>query len=412
MHRSMSRVAAAAACCACVAACADHTAPLESSTPSSAGGSGSTAAESLTQLPSLGGRTSFAEAINDRGEVAGESQDARGNLTAVLWDGGTVRSLGTLGGPESTANQINPFGLVVGASSTATGGTDAFLWTLDHGLADLGSLGGNYSSGLGVNAEGIVVGASTDSGGTVHAFLWSRHTGMRAITGASSDCLATGVNDWIQVVGDCTSAELGTTAFIAEGGRQLITLGGLGGPFAVAWAISNTGLIVGESALPSGVHHAVEWRGARARAVDLGTLGGQASFAYAVSDAGEIAGAAEDASGALHAVRWNVAGVIADLGIAGDAASVAYGINNGGATVGGAIESDGRSSAVVWTRQPGAFGDTFTASPLAAATAINAPPSGDRRILDYRYASRDMLIRLGVHAGSASAMRVLTFGPS
>jgi len=402
MHRSMSRVAAAAACCACVSGCADRPAPLESSAPAIADAGGTTGASALTLLPSLGGPTSFAESINDRGEVAGESQDARYNLTAVVWDVGTVRSLGTLGGPESTSNQINALGHVVGASATAAGGLDAFVWTPEHGLTDLGTLGGQYSSGLGLNDEGIVVGASADSSGTVHAFLWSRVTGMRALTGAGVNCLATGVNDWIQVVGDCTDANSVTTAFVAEGGRRPTKLSGLGGTFSVAWAVNNTGMIVGESALPSGTHHAVRWWGGHAKPVDLGTLGGQASFAYAVNNLGEIAGAAQDPSGVLHAVRWNADGKIADLGIAGGASSIAYGINDAGATAGGSIETDGNSSAVVWTSRTGQ---------LAGTLATNSPPSGTGRVLDYRYASRAMLISLGIHAGSASAMRVLTFGP-
>src|SRR5215510_14995213 len=79
---------------------------------------GQTATYSITDLGTLGGATSTACGINDRGQVAGNSAIASGELHAFLWDGGTMTDLGTLPGRAfSGARFINNRGQVVGSSS-------------------------------------------------------------------------------------------------------------------------------------------------------------------------------------------------------------------------------------------------------------------------------------------------------
>ena len=57
--------------------------------------------------------------------------------------------LGTLGGTSSIAFAVNEGGQVVGDSRTAgDAATHAFSWTEEGGMVDLGTLGGTFSSPL------------------------------------------------------------------------------------------------------------------------------------------------------------------------------------------------------------------------------------------------------------------------
>ena len=81
-------------------------------------------------LPRLGGSESYANGINDQGQVAGWSGTAGGYYHAFLWQNGTMTDLGTLpGGWSSSACGINNLGQVVGESLTADGLWHAVLWT-------------------------------------------------------------------------------------------------------------------------------------------------------------------------------------------------------------------------------------------------------------------------------------------
>jgi probable HAF family extracellular repeat protein len=121
-------------------------------------------------LGTLGGAFSRATAVNDNGQIIGNSSTA-GDATqhAFSWTaaGGMV-DLGTLGGSFSEAIGVNATGQVVGYSDT--GDVDefgnfvrhAFSWTAAGGMVDLGSLGGNNSLAVGVNARGQVVGTTDE----------------------------------------------------------------------------------------------------------------------------------------------------------------------------------------------------------------------------------------------------------
>src|SRR6266545_2475214 len=75
----------------------------------------------IIDLGALGGTFSDARAINERGQVVGESTTASGEVHAFLWQDGTMSDLGTLGGDRSEAAGINEHGQVVGSSQTASG---------------------------------------------------------------------------------------------------------------------------------------------------------------------------------------------------------------------------------------------------------------------------------------------------
>ena len=68
---------------------------------------------------------------------------------AFLWSSTAgMQDLGSLGG-SSYANGINDAGQVVGYYVTSWGTYRAFLWTASGGMQDLGTLGGRFRDSLG-----------------------------------------------------------------------------------------------------------------------------------------------------------------------------------------------------------------------------------------------------------------------
>src|ERR1700676_566885 len=79
---------------------------------------------------------------------------------AFLWSSTTgMQDLGSIGGGNSYANGINNAGQVVGYYETAVS-TRAFLWTASTGMQDLGTLGGSFAMASGINSAGQVVGTA------------------------------------------------------------------------------------------------------------------------------------------------------------------------------------------------------------------------------------------------------------
>jgi probable HAF family extracellular repeat protein len=107
-------------------------------------------------------------AINNNGQIVGSCRVASGNEHAVLWQNGTVTTLGTLGGLQATAAiAINNNGQIVGWGTTSTGATHGFLDS-NGTVTDLGSF-----TPFALNDNGVMIapgsgsGPLIDSGGTV-----------------------------------------------------------------------------------------------------------------------------------------------------------------------------------------------------------------------------------------------------
>jgi probable HAF family extracellular repeat protein len=247
------------------------------------------AAFSVTDLGTLGGKTSVAFAINARGQVVGWSNTAGSPLPrAFLWEGGLLRDLGTLGGQSSVAFGLDDLGRVVGVATTS--GDEAFRAFLldDTGMHDLGTLGGSYSRAYGLNNAGQVVGVSTTGEGDYHAFLVDGGAMHDLGTLGGTFSVATGINSLGQIIGDTTQeGEWPRRAFIA--GSSQSVLGTLGGEDSSAHGINSQGHVVGEaSTLLDPFPHAFLHDGIQMR--DLGTLGGTSSRAFGINDLAQIVG--------------------------------------------------------------------------------------------------------------------------
>ena len=64
----------------------------------------------------------------------GHSLTAGGAQHAFLWEDGTMYDLGTLGGASSTAVAINDSGQILGESETLGGATHAVIWMSHRAL--------------------------------------------------------------------------------------------------------------------------------------------------------------------------------------------------------------------------------------------------------------------------------------
>ncbi|HVO81644.1 MAG TPA: hypothetical protein VMT28_12995 [Terriglobales bacterium] len=103
----------------------------------------------------LSGEQSKPSAINDRGEIAGESSiSGKAATVPVLWRGHEAVDLGACCG--GTATGINQEGQVVGQIYDAQGLYHAFLWDQTRGIQSIVP-GDDYSSALAINDAGHVL---------------------------------------------------------------------------------------------------------------------------------------------------------------------------------------------------------------------------------------------------------------
>jgi len=166
----------------------------------------------MTDLGTLGGLNSVGSGINAKGQVTGRADVAPSSLNcgspnghAFLYEHGKMLDLGTLsGGCSSLGTAINDAGQIIGQSDlNGFEGQHAFLWS-DGVMQDLGTLGG-YSFPIGLNYKGQVVGSSIANDGQIHAFLYTDGTMYdlnQLVIGLEGTLLsvANGINDRGQIV--------------------------------------------------------------------------------------------------------------------------------------------------------------------------------------------------------------------
>jgi probable HAF family extracellular repeat protein len=249
----------------------------------------------------------------------------------------TVTDLGTLGGSYSSAQAINALGEVTGISSLPDGSDRAFIYSVSGGMVDLGTLGGTIGIGNAINRSGEVAGYATRADGTYRAFLYAdgKMNDIGDLGGGTA--AAWGINDAGMVVGDSLTADGYTDPFLYKHGK-FVDLGSLGGHdksfYNNAYGINDSKEIVGLSWDSAFTPLGFLWR--KGKMNSLGTLGGEYSDAFAINRKGQITGEAytSEKFSEPHAFRWT-RGKMKDLGIlAGGVYSWGYSINSAGVVVG------------------------------------------------------------------------------
>jgi probable HAF family extracellular repeat protein len=287
-------------------------------------------------LGTLGGSESYANSVNNRGQVVGLATNATPDpfgigfgqqARAFLWENGHMHDLGTLGGPDAFAIDINDRGQVLGYSfinSIADAATgiptgDGFLWENGKMIGIPDALGGTQVSPFFLSNKGEVLGAADlpgDLPGQEHPFLWKNGAFTDLGTLGGTQGRAQKINAAGQIIGDATFAG---DVILPNG---LVTL-----DHAVMWRngekldlgtvendacsqgfdINSHGQAVGWSgACDQSVLRAALWENGRP-AVDLNTLtssdtGIYVYFAVNINDRGEIAAAGTLPTGENRAV--------------------------------------------------------------------------------------------------------------
>ena len=289
----------------------------------------------VTDLGTLGGTASVARAINDRGQVVGESTINSGENHAFIWENRRMRDLGLFPGDLfAAASDINNRGQVVGAGA-ADFSPHALLWENGRVI----DLGGTFSQAFAINNRGQIVGVT--SGG---AALWQNGVlhNLANLSGGGSE--AFDINDKGVIVGYSTTATGESHAVMwTDGG--IVDLGTLpGDDFSQALAINSQGQIVGTSSnISQGVERAFIWENGAMR--ELGSLPTLPfSRAFSINERSQAAGVSILA-GVTRATLFQKGSATQLPGLTGEALTFAYAINNLGQLVGA---SD--FSAVLWTR--------------------------------------------------------------
>lgn len=283
-----------------------------------------------------------------------------GGSNAFAQNAYKVTDLGVLPNKEeSVPAAINGQGLVAGTSSAETSGEAAFRYNPNQPapMEDIGlSNRGVISRGFGINNLGTVVGDSTIAASTTnpsirHAVLFGSGSVVHLGTlKKQTYSRANGINGFNQVVGFSGPA-LDTPrsrAFFWSKSTGMIDLGTLGGAYAQAFAINDSGFITGNSQLRAtdtqAIHAFLSPSPLGAGAIgmrDLGTLGGPFSYGMAINAKNHVVGysATNKVDSRVHAFWFDGTGM-KDLGSLApnsnklEDQSVALGVNSADRVVG------------------------------------------------------------------------------
>lgn len=271
----------------------------------------------ITLLGSFVG-SSYAVAINDATQVAGNYTDQYGRINAFLWDNGHV-SLVVTGGQ---AAQINIHGEVVGWMEP-NGHPEAYVYEGSDQVVRLNTVGGS-SQALAINDNGETAGRI--SNGNEMAFVET--TGKLQLIAPELGGYAIAMNNVGQVLLKQIDGDSVRTLIWNNG--TLTDLGSLGGRETQGRDINDAGQVVGWSQTAAGQYHAFLWE--NGTMTDLAPVVGEFSAAVAINNQGQILLKATDILESRNFLYEN--GDVAELGNFGASYSVVNDLNNHGEIVG------------------------------------------------------------------------------
>jgi probable HAF family extracellular repeat protein len=291
-------------------------------------------------------------AINSSGEVVGSLN----NQPFVWTRSGGFQFLGNFGGGSSSfPNAINDSGEVAGASILPSGVTHAFLWTASTGMIDLGSILGGQSFASSINNNGQIAGATSSPDGTVtHAFFWSQATGAIDLGTSSGFSLSqpSALNNNGEVTGVEWNQNQPTSLFTWTSSAGIQLLPTLGGPTNAALSINDSGQIAGYTQSVAGYLYAYLWQ-ADGTALDLGDLPGDSqALAVWVNAAGHVVGRSLHFHSGYTENRiffWTPDSGMIDIGAVATPNTIASTLNNRDQIVGNDHGNGAAGGAYLWS---------------------------------------------------------------
>lgn len=259
----------------------------------------------IIDLGTLGGATSQAADLNDKGEVVGSSvlspsQESR----AFLWQEPPMQPLDAVDDLSTEAHAINESGTIAGAVVSGNGDEAEMmpaLW-LEGAYSPLPTIDDKQGSARAINDAGFVAGHTIEQPGN-QILIWQDNTITETIPSDNGLVQVNGLNNQNQIVG-LIHDEAGNSAFLWQDG-EFEALGALGGQNSIAYDINDSGQIVGAASLEEGLAtHAFLWQDGEMS--DLGTPADDpnaTSRALGINSSGEIVGEAQ-VGDVMHAVLW------------------------------------------------------------------------------------------------------------
>jgi probable HAF family extracellular repeat protein len=320
-------------------------------------------------------------ALNNRGEVAGTQSldDACGGSQrrAFVWSVrlGSKPLVPLAGDIESVATGINDLGAVVGYSADANSTPHAVVW-INRLPQALGTPDG--SSPIAINSQGQVLGflAGKTKGTTFDFFLWTASGGYQkapSLTRLGDQfSQATGFNDRGQILGTSTDGQFVTHAVLWDANMGLIDIGqAVGDTSSAPLSLNQRGEVLAVStAAQGGTPHFFVWDGARGmRAVDVGQAFTGVS---GLNDHDDLVGTKANRSGAPRAFTYR-GRTLRELGTLGGDWSVGSAINASRDVAGFALDMTGNLHAFRWTERGHLenLGDLDSGAGNSVATGIN-----------------------------------------
>jgi probable HAF family extracellular repeat protein len=260
----------------------------------------------LTDLGTLGGSTSYAEAVNDYGVVAGASNNnGSSKIFGAIYTGGGWLNIGSgFSSAGGYANGINDNGLVSGWKPGASAATFVYN-TNTSTYTNIGTQPGvcngaarvlcgcnSYYTGIdssylnSINSSGEIVGEYLTSAGNLNGYIWNGSSTTNVPSPGTMSM--TGINNSGVAVGNYQAGSNPIpTGFYYSGGTALTSITDMAYPEAI-----NGNDVVGADQEAPGVIEAAVYTLGNSSATYLGFLPGDSfSVAYSASSSGTVVGA-------------------------------------------------------------------------------------------------------------------------
>jgi probable HAF family extracellular repeat protein len=214
-----------------------------------------------------------------------------------------------------------------------------FASSQQYHLSDLGAVGiGNNSTAMGINNSGQVVGQSDTPYSLIPA-VWTNGfaSSLGTLLPGAAFPTAWAINDSGQIVGTEIDGSSGYSWVFSGGKLNDISYALQQFPFG--YAINNAGDVAGNARIP-GVTLTAFWFAPGTNGYSngvgtlLGLLGGTFSYAYGLNNSGIAVGCAQTDTMAVHAARFVPGGGPYDLGTLGGTSACAQAVNDSGTIVG------------------------------------------------------------------------------